>query len=119
MFKPRRLPEPRHTSRGPFSLKTAPSSDGRSIHHITDATARIIGAVHVAEGFGPLEPLANATLMMASHELREALDRAEALLVQVQESPQLARDIVRRPYFGLVLTQMRDALKRAQPEERS
>lgn len=117
MLKTRRLPEPRFSSAGPFSLEATPSSDFRSIRYITDANARVIGEVRYAEGAEQAENLANAALFMASHDLREALDKAEALLVQLQETPQLARDIVRRSYFSLTLEQMRAALKRAQPKE--
>lgn len=115
--KPRRRPDPSLSSAGPFMLEATPSSDFRFIRYITDANARVIGEVCYAKGAEQEENLANAALFMASHELREALDKAEALLVQLQETPQLARDIVRRSYFSLTLDQIRDALKRAQPKE--
>lgn len=97
-------------SEGPWSQEATMSSDFRFIRYINDANGRVIGEVRYTEGAEQDENLANATLIQKAPEMLDALRKAEAVLAQLQDNPEKAKDIIVQGYFGHALIRSRAVL---------
>lgn len=97
-------------SEGPWAQEATSSSDFRFIRRINDANGRVIAEIRYAEGADQDENLANATLIQEAPALWEALRKTEAILAQLQEAPDKAKDIIRQDHFGHALARSRAVL---------
>lgn len=97
-------------SEGPWSQEATMSSDFRFIRYINDANGRVIAQVRYANGAEQDENLANAELIQEAPALLDALRKAEAILAQLQEAPDKAKDIIRQDHFGHALARSRAVL---------
>ncbi len=70
---------------------------------------------------GPLCPEREAAkqMVLATPTMLDALRKAEAVLSQLQEQPEQARDIIRQGYYGHALVRCRSAIAEATPQAAS
>ena len=98
------------SSEGPWSQEATTSSDFLFIRYINDANGRVIAEVRYAEGAEQDENLANDTLIQEAPSLLDALRLAEAILGQLQDNPEMAKEIIAQGYFGHAIVRSRAVL---------
>ncbi len=67
------------------------------------------GGVKIAVVYGTKQ-YETASVFAAAFEMQDALQKAEAILSQLQDNPEKAVDIIRQGYFGHALVRARSAL---------
>lgn len=85
--------------------------DPNCCRHVVDSAGHLVARINFANPIqSENEAIANADLIAIAPEMLDALKKAEAVLAQLQDNPDKAKEIIVQGYFGHALIRSRAVL---------